>query len=150
MKYDDASWHYGGEFPDGLPEEAGATHIGMFASWALTRGLAGAIHHEDFPEALESLKQRRETPGSWFYKACDGKLIDEDLNDEGNRFAQFYYAEADGQLIIRAGSFLADYEATFPEFDDLYSVTDTWESFDRLSPIIDRRFQEWRNLTRLD
>ena len=28
-KYDDASWHYGGDFPDDLPEENGATHIGM-------------------------------------------------------------------------------------------------------------------------
>ncbi|RML48695.1 DUF7832 domain-containing protein [Pseudomonas avellanae] len=30
MKYDDASWHYNGNFPSDLPDTAGATHIGMF------------------------------------------------------------------------------------------------------------------------
>src|SRR6266404_3538306 len=35
MKYDDASWHYGGDFPEDLPREAGATHTGMFVAWAL-------------------------------------------------------------------------------------------------------------------
>ena len=29
MKYDDASWHYGGDFPADLPQAAGATHIVM-------------------------------------------------------------------------------------------------------------------------
>ena len=29
MKYDDASWHYNGDFPTDLPVEAGATHIGL-------------------------------------------------------------------------------------------------------------------------
>ncbi|WP_262497415.1 DUF7832 domain-containing protein [Pedobacter caeni] len=28
-KYDDASWHYGGDFPKDLPQINGATHIGM-------------------------------------------------------------------------------------------------------------------------
>jgi len=41
MKYDDASWHYGGDFPDDLPDEAGATHTGMFLAWALLSGLGG-------------------------------------------------------------------------------------------------------------
>ncbi len=27
MKYDDASWHYGGDFPKGLNNEAGATDL---------------------------------------------------------------------------------------------------------------------------
>ena len=35
MKYDDAGWHVGGDFPDDLPPEAGATHIGMFAAWCM-------------------------------------------------------------------------------------------------------------------
>ncbi|MGN6118448.1 MAG: DUF7832 domain-containing protein, partial [Rhodanobacter sp.] len=43
MKYDDASWHYGGDFPKDLPDEAGATHTGMFVAWALLSGLAGQI-----------------------------------------------------------------------------------------------------------
>lgn len=30
VKYDYASWHYGGDFPEGLPETAGGTHMGMY------------------------------------------------------------------------------------------------------------------------
>lgn len=44
MKYDDASWHVGGEFPKELPPQAGATHIGMFAAWCMLAGLAGELH----------------------------------------------------------------------------------------------------------
>ena len=38
-KYDDASWHYGGDFPKDLPIEAGATHTGMFLALARSGNL---------------------------------------------------------------------------------------------------------------
>ena len=87
MKYDDASWHYGGDFPDELPNEAGGTHIGMFVSWCLLNGLGGA-HHDEDPQFLGQLKAREISPGRYFLRACDEKFWDEDLNDEGNAFAQ--------------------------------------------------------------
>jgi hypothetical protein len=34
-KYDDASWHYGGDYPEDLPNENVATHIGMFLQWCI-------------------------------------------------------------------------------------------------------------------
>ena len=40
MKYDEASWHYGGDFPADLPASAGATHIGLFLAWMLIKGFA--------------------------------------------------------------------------------------------------------------
>ena len=43
MKYDDASWHYGGDFPSELSSDAGATHIGMFVTWALLVDLGGSF-----------------------------------------------------------------------------------------------------------
>ena len=76
MKYDDASWHYGGNFPPDLTPAAGATHIAMFVAWCLLNGLAGEIHIEDFPDALERLKNRKITPGSWFISSCDEKFTD--------------------------------------------------------------------------
>jgi len=44
MKYDDASWHYGGDFPIGSPEEYGGTHIALFMKWCFVKGWAGDIH----------------------------------------------------------------------------------------------------------
>jgi len=44
MKYDDASWHYGGDFSIGSPEEYGGTYIALFMKWCFVKGWAGDIH----------------------------------------------------------------------------------------------------------
>jgi hypothetical protein len=138
MKYDDASWHYGGKFPKDLPIEAGATHIGMFVAWALLSGLAGDIHIRDFPEDIPKLSSRSSSPGRFFLESCDGKFVDEDLNEEGNSFSQAYFD-------FQKGKYLSDYEAALgADVADLYHVEDTWENFDRLRPVLDRRLAEWR------
>jgi hypothetical protein len=139
MKYDDASWHYGGKFPKDLPIEAGATHTGMFVAWALLSGLAGDIHIEDFPEDIPRLKSRAITPGAFFLESCDGKFTDEDLNDEGNAFAQAYFD-------FDTGKYLADYEAALGAgLPELYYVKDTWENFDLLKPVLDTQFKAWKD-----
>ena len=138
MKYDDASWHYGGNFPCDLPAEAGATHTGMFVAWAVLSGLGGELHTHECPEDLEQLETRALTPGQFFYRICDGKFTDEDLNDEGNRFVAAYFD-------FENGSYLADYEATLGEEGrGLYYVADTWENFDKLKPVLDERLSKWR------
>lgn len=139
MKYDDASWHYGADnFPKDLPEEAGATHTGMFAAWAFLSGLAGPLHIEDFPEDIPKLTNRSVTPAAFFLEACDGKFTDEDLNEEGNRFASDYFD-------FEKGKYLADYESVLGEAGrDLYYVADSWGNFERLKPVLDSRFAEWR------
>jgi len=138
MKYDDASWHSGGSFPQDLPPEAGATHTGMFVAWAFLSGLAGELHIEDFPDDLPKLRSRAVTPGQYFLATCDGKFTDEDLNDEGNAFAQTYFD-------LEKGQFIADYEQTVgANLPSIYHVPDTWETFDRLRPIFDQRLSVWR------
>ena len=136
MKYDDASWHYGGDFPSELPREAGATHIGMFVAWAVLNGLAGRYHTIDSAEELAKLRSREITPGAWLIRACDGKFTDEDLSDEGNAFAVGYYETG--------GAYLGDYCETFPDVGSLYYVEDSWNSFDALAPRIAGRLQAWR------
>lgn len=138
MKYDDASWHYGGDFPAGLPDEAGATHTGMFVAWALLSGLGGEIHTVECPEDLEALQSRAITPGAFFLKFCDGKFTDEDLSEEGNAFAGEYFKfEGDG--------FLTDYTNALPSnLPSLYHVPDSWETFEMLRPILDGRLKNWR------
>jgi hypothetical protein len=109
----------------------------MFVAWALLSGLAGQIHVEEFPQDLEALRTRSITPGQFFFKFCDGKFIDENLNEQGNAFAAAYFD-------LTHGSYLADYESVLGgEFPSLYHVPDTWLSFDRLKPTLDSRFSEW-------
>src|SRR4051794_15840454 len=139
MKYDDASWHYEGDFPADLPPAAGATHIGMFLAWAVLHGLAGELHTEDSPEILQQLQQRSITPGGFLIRACDEKFTDEDLSDDGNAFAQHYYKSENNW-----GDYLDDYGATLGQKGrSLYYVADTWESYDLVAPVIQKRFNEW-------
>jgi hypothetical protein len=138
MKYDDASWHYGGDFPKELPPEAGATHIGMFVAWCLLNGVGGDLHVTELPDLLEGLKAKRLTPGAFFVKACDEKFTDEDLSLDGNEFAKGYYDAKEGEYIC-------DYEAAVGAgLPSLYHVADTWENYDRLAPVIAKRYDAWR------
>jgi len=137
MKYDDASWHYGGDFPKDLEDEAGATHIGMFLTWCLLNGLAGELHVEELPDELAKLRDREETPGQWFIRNCDEKFTDEDLNEIGNNFTAFYYASD-------RAPYLGVYESTLGlNVSHLYAVPDTWDSYDRLALKLSLAFKKW-------
>ena len=139
MAYDRADWHYGGNFPEDLPPEAGGTHIGMFLAWAITRGLEGDFHKVESSSALEALRRREITGRDFLNTECDEKFWEEDLSDEGNAFAKAYY-EAEG-----ADSYLADYgQLLGAGLPSLYHVEDSWENFDRLAARIDQRYQAWK------
>ena len=139
MKYDDASWHYGGDFPDDLPQSAGATHSGMFLTWALLNDMAGSLHTDDFPDDLARLKAREITPGQFLLTVCDGKFTDQDLNEEGNAFAAAYFN-------FESGQYLADYEtALCGDLPTLYHAADTWESYDQLAPVLNSALRRWRS-----
>lgn len=137
-KYDDTSWHSGGDFPKDLPPEAGATHTGMFLVWGLLSGLAGEFHGEDSPEGVVALRARSVTPGAFFIRFCDGKFTDEDFSNAGNSFALKYYD-------FQTGKYLSDYcAAVGVTIDRIYYAADTWENFERLRPVLDKRFAEWK------
>lgn len=141
MKYDDASWHYDGDFPSDLPTEAGATHIAMFVAWCMMHDLSGPIHTEEFPDALSALKERRTTPGQFLINECDENFTDEDLTDEGNAFALAYFGPAGDMR-----QYLTDYEETLGSREPtLYHIKDSWENYEKLAPVIERRFSEWKD-----
>jgi hypothetical protein len=139
MKYDDAEYCFLNFETDRLPNEAGGTHTGMYLAWAASKGLLDM----DFDEAvLAPLKARQVTGSQFYFQRCDGKLTDDDFNDVGNAFTASYYEK----------SFAADYQQVFADqmpngaqsTDDFCSVPDTWENYDRLAPLLDQRFEQWR------
>ncbi|HTL49674.1 MAG TPA: hypothetical protein VL219_03365 [Steroidobacteraceae bacterium] len=138
MKYDDASWHAGESFPNDLAPEAAGTHTGMFVAWALLAGLGSELHVLEQSDELERLRQRRITPGQFFLLVCSGKFLDEDLNAEGNAFAQAYFE-------LDRGNYLGDYrEYLVKGLASEYHVSDTWTNFEKLRPVLDRRLANWR------
>jgi len=138
MKYDDTSWHSGPNLPNDLPVEAAATHTGMFLAWALLTGLGSELHVLEQSDELQRLRQRKVTPGQFFLLVCSGKFLDEDLNAEGNAFAQAYFE-------LDSGNYLGDYrEFLVKGLPSEYHVADTWTNFEKLKPVLDRRFANWR------
>jgi hypothetical protein len=139
--YDKADWHSGGKYPVELPPENGGTHIGMFLAWAIMNHLEGELDLVGAEIELLKVRSRKMTGRAFLFQACDGTITEESLNDEGNEFASWYYeSEQNGY-----GPYLGDYEASLAEkLPTLYHVADTWENFDGLAPVIDRRFAEWK------
>jgi len=133
---DRADWHYGGDYPENLPEENGGTHIGMYLSWIIHNDLIGDIHLKNSKEGLSDVKSKKITGRDFFYKYCDGKFWDEDLNSLGLQFTEFYYSN----------EYLKDYsKLQTPDMESIYYLTDDWDNFEILKPMIDKRFKTWNS-----
>ncbi len=135
MRYDDATWHSEGDFPKDLPSEAGGTHIGMFLAWAFSAGFVGELHIKESAEDLIKLNERKITGRDFLFINCDGKLTDDDFNEEGNAFASEYLEE----------DYIDDYASIVPnELETVYHLEDSWQNFEKLKVILDARLELWR------
>ena len=150
-KYDDASWHYGGDFPAELPKENGGTHIGMFLAWCIHNDLLSAFQLEECPAEVNAVLKKEMTGRDFLFTCCDGKLTDEDLNETGNSFAGDYY-EGTSEFAEKVANYLKDFsvatEMYFREFElnctSGYEIEDTWEFYDVIRFLLDDRFLQWK------
>ena len=129
MKYDDASWHYGGEFPEESPPEYGATHIALFMRWCFCKGWAGELHLEEESESVKKVIEGSLSATKYFLSFCDEKLTDEDFSEEGNKFAREYYGDD--------GLYLDDYANSFGEL--MYVAPEAKHDFELFSTILETR-----------
>lgn len=150
-KYDDASWHYEGDFPNDVPKENGATHIGMFLTWCIDNDLISEFQLEESEVDIEKVKNRKLTGTEFLIANCDEKFTDEDLNNLGNKFAKDYY-EDETKFGKKFGNYSNDYASAFNqkaeqcgfEYETFYHIENTFENYDIIKPIIDKRFEEWK------
>jgi len=90
--YDKADWHYGADnFSSDLDESHGFTHTGMFLGWILDHDLYDTEWFGPEMQSYVAAFKNRELTGPKFFEACDGVLLDNMLNDEGNAFAHHYF-----------------------------------------------------------
>ena len=144
--YDKAEWHFNSDFPEELSEEHSGTHIGIFFAWIIMNHLESDFHKEESSELLEKVRSRRMTGREFVFAACGERLTDEDMNEEGNAFARYYYESKDD-----AHSYLIDYsDSQEDDLPTLYHVEDNWDNFDKVSPLIDRQYQLWKKHVRND
>lgn len=142
-KYDDASWHYGGDYPNDLPIENASTHIGMFLTWCIERDLMSEEQQEDAAEDIEKVKRRTLTGAEFLDSVCDEKFTTDDLNETGNSFAKSYYGRKEGKY----ASYFDDYKRVFQQSANefiVYSVANSWENYELIKPVIDQRFEDWK------
>jgi len=131
MKFDDASWHYGGDFPKGQPEEYGGTHIALFLKWCFIKGWAGELHMKEEPDAVQAVINGTMSATDFFFRYCDGKLIDEMLSESGNAFAELYYGDD--------GLYLDDYANSFGDL--MYVKPEAAHDFAKYSAILNARLK---------
>ena len=134
-KLDDVSWHLNGDsFPEGLPEENAATHIGCFVAWAIKRGLWGGSLSDMSSPAIEAVAQDRLSGRSFLLQECDGKLLSEMLKPEGAAFAEEGYA-----------SYIKDYKQLLARgLSSDYLVEDNAANQHKVDALLDQRFEHWK------
>ena len=133
-------WHcYGPLYPQDLPREAAATHIGLFFAWAASRGLASERHARDHADGFARLLKRERSPASYVLTELGGKLESEDFGEAIQPFLRDYYTAHDQRPV-----YYNDTEnlAEALGLNFTYRIPDDWEAFDRLALVIDQRFAE--------
>ena len=151
MKYDDASWHYDGDYPKGLPPENAAIFIGMFLKWCICQNFISDELAEESPEEIKQVQDGNMT-GAQFLILWDEKFVDDMLSETGNLFAMDYYKD-ETKFAEKYGDYINDFCDIFNqkaeengfEYESLYHVEDTKENYDLMAAKIDERFQQWVN-----
>ncbi len=141
MSYDRANFDYSTD-AEPLPKGHAATHIGMFLSWAVLNGLESDLHQQRSAELLARLRRREITGRQFFEGACAEKFAEKDLSEDGNAFTQHYYVDEAG----RRGPYFADYKrALAAKLPTFWHVADTWDNYEKIAPLISRRYEEWKS-----
>jgi hypothetical protein len=136
LEYDNWTWHTQGAFPkDQLPQQ-GYVHIAMFLTWLIDRDMLDAawVAKAGVKRAVSAIEDRSESPCA-LRDMTNGRLASDMLSPEGQAFAGAYYAPEYG--------YARDWRNVFGRKADHYAVPDEWPTFDRIRPIVDRRYQRW-------
>ena len=131
---DKADWHYGADnFPDDVPEENGATHIGWFVRWAIGRGLF--VADDGTPaEVIDAVRDGTVSGRDLVLENLDGKLWPSDLSEEGRAFAEAHY---DGYLTDVGRQFVEDLESP-------YYAEDSDANYRMMAAALDERWARFK------
>ncbi len=103
-----------------------AVPLGFYVAWLANLKLLS----EAFEDANQTLVMRvryRDVKGSELLTAgCGGELAGDMLSPAGQAFSERYLPDR----------YLADFRSVFG--DDVYAVSDSWQQYDRIAPLITR------------
>jgi hypothetical protein len=134
---DRADWHYGGDYPPGLPPENAGTHIGIYLAWIIHRSLGSKTLQKYAGAIYQQVLNRQATGRDLLLTELDEKFFPELLNQEAREFTRDYY---------ESNEYVVDYDRVLGgDLETLYHVEDSWENYDRMAPVLDQRLQAWRS-----
>lgn len=127
-KYDDLEMHYLNVEAD-IPQEQFGVPTGQYLAWLIRRGWAS----DELNARADDLAAGTTTGCGLLWSECDGKLIEDDLNESGNAFTAEYFEK----------NYFKDYVALFDldrsRPDALYQPADTPENAARVARMLDAR-----------
>ncbi len=146
MAIDRMDWHYESVEEENLPLENAGTHIGFFLTWIIENDLLGTFHTEDETscEYIEKVKNREITGVDFLTDMCDEKFWDEDLSEIGYEFVNAYYEDYESDFSSNYANYLDDYEDLFSDNGSIYQTENSWENYEKLKKVLDKRYAEWK------
>lgn len=140
MHYDHISFHHDEHYPQDLPPQNAAHHMGFFFAWAVSQNLhsPAAAQLPDF----EHLSHHRISGADFILSRLNGGLDETCFNELGNRFAQYYYHDEEEGY----GHFLNDYFLALhlQSEADFYRTENTIENQNKLNPVFQAAFERWK------
>lgn len=142
-KFDDASWHYEGDYPEELAQENSGTHIGMFLTWCIRHKLLSEELMEDAAEEIIEVENKEITGAQFLWRVMDGKFTSDDVSEEIVPFIDDYYE--DGKKF--SYNYYEDYITVVEKnkkYESIYHVEDSWENYEVIGKIISNRYDQWK------
>lgn len=132
---DKADWHFESVAQAGLDNIKAYIPGGFLLGWLIDRNLVSKDFLDTAKVFLPKYKDRELSAAS-LYKAVDGVLSSEMLNERGTKFLAWYEP-----------MYLTDYQVTLlaeTEEEHQYNVNDSWDNFSKLSNLLDERLDEFK------
>lgn len=133
--YEKAKWSAHSCAEEGVPESRAFVYGGMLFGWLARRSLLSAEYND---ESLVSKIVEKKITGPQLFETHDGVLSSELVNSEGTKFLDFYLRK-----------YSKDFQKCFSVSEEsIHHVADTWENFEKLSLLLDSRFEKWKSDSR--
>ena len=138
--FDKAKWHVNDQFPKDLDQYQSYVHTGLYVAWLVDKDFLETDFKTDNKDAIQKHLTRQTTPVKFYELQLDGVFDAEGLTQEAIKFTTDFFD-------FEKGNYLTDYLATLDPLESLpslFHVTDSWENYDNLKPVLDKRLTEWR------
>ncbi len=136
--YDKAKYHFETIEKNELPEIHAYIHTGLYLGWLVESELLDEEFLDDFGEDIPKFLSKEITAPELF-ALWDGALFDDMLNEEGNRFSQYYFD-------FETGEYINDYMTIVAkDLPSEFHVENSWDNYNVVKKMVTERFYEWKN-----